>query len=71
MNFIPVLRLLFLAQLWEQESGRGRRRCCLGERGRGAWTEHEAVCLAPALLVTCTVVGAKTWDLLFPPLAME
>ena len=41
------------------------------ERGRGAWSEHVAVCLAPALLVTCTMVGAHTWALLSLPLGRE
>lgn len=35
-----------------------------GERGRGAWSEREAMGLAPALMVTCTMVGAHTWALL-------
>lgn len=29
LNFIPVLWLLFPDQPWEQEAGRGRRRCCV------------------------------------------
>lgn len=42
LNFTPILRLLFPDQPWEQEAGRGRRRFCLENVVRGAWSKREA-----------------------------